>query len=68
MTRITARNGQRVERLSRLPSPPRIHRRGAAKPPSERYGARWAALPVEGSKAWRAQRAGIFARLLGGAK
>jgi hypothetical protein len=47
----------RQERLARLPSPPRIHRAGhGGQGPSERLGARWKALPVEGSKAWAAQQ------------
>lgn len=60
MTRILTRGGT-VERMKRLPAV-RIHQRGG-KLPSERYGVRWAALPVEGSKAWRAQRAGLLGRL-----
>ena len=47
---IVTRNGQRVERLSRLPSPPRIQCRAGV--PAKRP-ANWRALPVEGSKAWQ---------------
>lgn len=60
--RFTTRDFQPVQRLTRLPAV-RIHQRGG-KLPSERYGARWAALPVEGSKAWR-DRQPILSRLLG---
>jgi hypothetical protein len=64
MTRcITARNGQRIERLSRLPSAPRIHRAGHPQPPSQRFGVSWRALPVEGSRAWQRSQAGILARI-----
>lgn len=60
--RIHSRNGTRSERLSRLPSSPRIHRAGHALPPSQRLGDRWRALPVEGSAAWRRSQP-LFARI-----
>jgi hypothetical protein len=63
MRSIFARNGQRIERLNRLPSAPRIHRAGHALPPSARMGATWRALPVEGSKAWR-DRQPILSRII----
>lgn len=62
--RFHNRSGQRVERLSRLPSAPRIHRAGHPQPPSQRLGVSWRALPVEGSKAWRDSRPGILARII----
>lgn len=62
MRTIYARNGQRLERRSHLPAT-RIHTAGHIQPPSERYGVRWAALPVEGSKAWR-ERQGFLGRLI----
>lgn len=64
MTRcIITRSGRRVERLNRLPSSPRIQCRGTGHLPSDRYGVRWRALPVEGSKAWQRNQGGIIARI-----
>jgi hypothetical protein len=60
---IQTRSGMRVERLNRLPSPPVIHRRGTGNTPSASYGSRWAALPVEGSKAWRDSQPGTLRRI-----
>lgn len=63
MTRcIYSRSGQRIERMSRLPSPGRFHTAGSSQPPSQRLGASWRALPVEGSKAWQ-QRQPILTRI-----
>jgi hypothetical protein len=53
--------GGKPERLHRLPAV-RIHHRGGILP-SDRYGARWRSLPVEGSKAWRDARPGLLGRL-----
>lgn len=58
--RFTTRCGMRVERLSRLPSPPRIV--GRAGIPVRR-AANWRALPVEGSKAWR-DRLPLLSRII----
>jgi hypothetical protein len=64
MTRCIQRhNGQRIERLSRLPSPTRFHTAGHPLPPSKRLGVSWRALPVEGSKAWQRTHGGILARI-----
>jgi hypothetical protein len=59
---IHRRNGQRIERLSRLPGT-RIQRAGHALPPSQRMGVSWRALPVEGSSAWRRSHGSFFARI-----
>jgi hypothetical protein len=60
--RIHSRDGMKRESLSRLPSPPRIHRRPGSLA-SERYGCRWRSLPVEGSKAFQRARGGLLGRI-----
>lgn len=63
MTCFTTR-GPRPERIARLASH-HWSRTGRIVPPSSRYGDRWRALPVEGSKAYQTARKPILRRLLG---